>query len=126
MAGAGGDRSGFQRASRRSALRGARDTSLGRVVEMVRDGSADAALSAGNSGAFLAIALVRHWSLIQIGASTPPALDGWFIVSKAFRENLEWAVVVPGDDEMSPAVAQLLAELSARGVIIHDSRFGAW
>jgi hypothetical protein len=74
----------------------------------------------------VAIALVRHWSLIQIGASTPPALDGWFIVSKAFRENLEWAVVVPGDDEMSPAVAQLLAELSARGVIIHDSRFGAW
>ena len=41
------------------ALRGSRDTSLGMVVEMVRDGRADAALSAGNSGAFLAIALVR-------------------------------------------------------------------
>jgi glycerol-3-phosphate acyltransferase PlsX len=41
------------------ALRGSRDTSLGTVVEMVRDGRADAALSAGNSGAFLAIALVR-------------------------------------------------------------------
>jgi hypothetical protein len=74
----------------------------------------------------VAIALVRHWSLIQIGAGTPPPLDGWCIVSKAFRENLEWAVVVPGDDEMSPAVTQLLAELSARGVVIHDSRFGTW
>lgn len=74
----------------------------------------------------VAIALVRHWSLIQIGAPTPPPLDGWIIVSKAFRENLEWAVVVPGADEMSPAVAQLLAELSARGVVIHDSRYGAW
>jgi len=41
------------------AMRNARGTSLGHVVEMVRDGSADAALSAGNSGAFLAIALVR-------------------------------------------------------------------
>lgn len=41
------------------ALRGSRETSLGQVVEMVRDGRADAALSAGNSGAFLAIALVR-------------------------------------------------------------------
>jgi hypothetical protein len=74
----------------------------------------------------VAIALVRHWSLIQIDAATRPVLDAWRIVSKAFRENLEWAVVVPGDDEVSPAVAQLLAELSARGVVIHDSRFGAW
>ena len=41
------------------AMRNARGTSLGEVVEMVRDGRADAALSAGNSGAFLAIALVR-------------------------------------------------------------------
>jgi glycerol-3-phosphate acyltransferase PlsX len=40
------------------AMRNARGTSLGHVVEMVRDGSADAALSAGNSGAFLAIGLL--------------------------------------------------------------------
>jgi hypothetical protein len=37
----------------------------------------------------IAIALVRHWSLIQIGAVTPPALDRWLIISRACRENLE-------------------------------------
>jgi len=74
----------------------------------------------------IAIGLVRHWSLIQIGAATPYPLDQWLIVSRAFRENLEWAVLVSGDGEMSPAVAQLLDELSARGIAIHDSRSGAW
>ena len=73
-----------------------------------------------------AIALVRHWSLIQIGAATPHPLDRWLIVSNAFRENLEWAVVVPGDGEISPAVTKLLDELSARGITIRDSRFGPW
>ena len=73
-----------------------------------------------------ALALVRHWSLIQIGASTPPSLDRWHISIREFRENLEWAVVVPGDGEISKAVAELLGELSARGVTIHDSRFGSW
>ena len=68
----------------------------------------------------IAFALVRHWSLIQIGVNTPPTLDGWHIVSREFRENLEWAVVVPGDGEMSPAVTRLLDELSARGITIHD------
>jgi hypothetical protein len=74
----------------------------------------------------VAIALVRHWSLIQIGAATPYPLTRWLIVSRAFRENLEWAVVVPGDGEMSATVTRLLDELSARGIAIHDSRFGAW
>jgi glycerol-3-phosphate acyltransferase PlsX len=41
------------------ALRNARGTSLGDAVEMMRNGEADAVVSAGNSGAFLAIALVR-------------------------------------------------------------------
>jgi len=66
----------------------------------------------------VALELVRHWSLIQIGATTPPSLDQWHIVTKEFRENLEWAVVIPGDAEMSPAVTQLLEELSARGIDI--------
>ena len=74
----------------------------------------------------VAIALVRHWSLIQIGAATPHPFDRWLIVSRAFRENLKWAVVVPGDGEMSPAVTRLLDELLARGIAIHDSRFGVW
>jgi hypothetical protein len=67
----------------------------------------------------IALALVRHWSLIQIGSTTPPPLDQWRIVSKAFREDLEWVVVVPGDGEISQAVTKLLDELSARGVTIH-------
>ena len=66
-----------------------------------------------------ALALCRHWSIIQIGATTPPALDRWQIVPKEFRENLEWAVVVAGDGAISDAVTKLLDELSARGVTIH-------
>jgi hypothetical protein len=73
-----------------------------------------------------ALALARHWSTIQIGSATPPALDPWRIVSREFRENLQWAVVVPGDGEISRAVTQLLDELSARGIVLHNSRFGSW
>ena len=69
----------------------------------------------------VALALVRHWSLIQIGAITPPVLEGWQIITKEFRENLEWAVIVPGDSATSPAVAQLLAELKERGITPHEA-----
>ena len=72
-----------------------------------------------------AIALVRHWSLIQIGGTVPRSLKGWSIGTQEFRENLEWAVVVPAD-ETSPAVTQLLDELAARGVAIHNSGGSAW
>jgi glycerol-3-phosphate acyltransferase PlsX len=41
------------------ALRYADQTSLGVAVNLLRDGKADAVVSAGNSGAFLAVALVR-------------------------------------------------------------------
>ena len=61
-------------------------------------------------------ALTRHWSLIQIGAKTPPHLRQWTISSKEFRENLEWAVIVTGEVPITPAVTQLLSELSARGI----------
>jgi hypothetical protein len=74
----------------------------------------------------VALALVRHWSLIQVGAATPPGLDRWRIVSREFRENLKWAVVVPGDGTMSAAVRALLQELAARGVIIHDAQLEPW
>jgi hypothetical protein len=74
----------------------------------------------------VALALVRHWSLIQIGITTPGHFGQWEITTREFRENLEWAVIAPGDREISPAVKQLLSELSARGITIHDSdsRFG--
>lgn len=65
-----------------------------------------------------AVALARHWSIIRIGAATPPELLAWTITSKEFRENLQWAVVVPGEGDHSPAVVQLLAELAARGILI--------
>jgi hypothetical protein len=66
-------------------------------------------------------ALARCWSIIQIGGASPPALAPWRISSREFRENLQWAVIVPGDGEISPAVAVLLSELSARGVAIHSA-----
>lgn len=63
-----------------------------------------------------ALELVRHWSVIQIGATTPAHLKTWTISTREFRENLEWAIVVAGERDVSPAVAQLLDELSARGI----------
>jgi hypothetical protein len=69
-----------------------------------------------------ALALARHWSIIQIGGTTPPSLQRWSIVTRAFREDLAWAVSLPGDGEMTPAVAVLLSELSARGIAIRNDR----
>jgi hypothetical protein len=77
-------------------------------------------------GRSTALDLVRHWSLIQVGATTPEQLAQWRISSREFRENLEWAIIVPGDGEIEPAVSQLLAELSARGIPIHDVRTALW
>ena len=77
-------------------------------------------------GRAVAIELARHWSLIQIDQKPPPELHRWRISSKEYRENLEWAVLVPGDGEISPAVSQLLHELAERGIVIHDSRVGGW
>jgi len=74
----------------------------------------------------VALALVRQWSLIQIGVIKPSLLDQWRIISRAFREDLTWAVVIPGDGEISPAVKTLLDELSSRAITIHQSRFGPW
>ncbi|MGB8523210.1 MAG: hypothetical protein WCD43_09600 [Candidatus Acidiferrales bacterium] len=65
-----------------------------------------------------ALALARHWSIIQIGDEKSLSFEQWQIRTKEFRENLEWAVVVPGDGDISPAVSQLLAELSARGIAV--------
>jgi hypothetical protein len=63
-----------------------------------------------------ALALARHWSIIQIGRNTPPELERWQISTKEFREDLEWAMIVPGLGEPSEAVKGLLGELQARGV----------
>jgi hypothetical protein len=78
-----------------------------------------------------ALALARHWSIIPIVPAgqereTPWALRRWRISTREFRENLQWAVVVSGDGDMTPAVARLLSELSARGIAIHHTRDGSW
>jgi hypothetical protein len=77
-------------------------------------------------GRNVSLALVQHWSLIEIGAITPNELTEWRISTSEFRENLEWAVIVPGEAAVSSAVVQLLIELSARGIRIYDSKFEVW
>jgi glycerol-3-phosphate acyltransferase PlsX len=72
------------------ALRNADETRFGVAVNLVRDGRADAVVSAGNSGAFLAIALVR---LRTIAGVARPAI----------------AVVYPGEER-----ARRRARLAAR------------
>ncbi len=67
-----------------------------------------------------ALGLARHWSLIEIGAPAPAWLARWSISSQEFRENLEWAVIVPGEGRRNPAVTQLLDELAARGIAVQD------
>jgi hypothetical protein len=56
--------------------------------------------------------------MIQIGA---PAPDHDRISTREFRENLEWAIVLPGDGEVTEGVRRLLAELTARGVKVFPS-----
>ncbi len=74
-------------ASPSQALRGADETSLGIAVNLVRDGAADAVVSAGNSGAFLAVALVRLRTIAGIArpaiAAVLPAQGGPIVILDA-------------------------------------------
>ena len=74
----------------------------------------------------MALAIVRYWSIIQIGEVKSSSFGQWQFKAKEFRENLEWAVIVPGDRGVSPAVGQLLEELSTRGVAIRRLPAGCW
>ncbi|MHB8145842.1 MAG: phosphate acyltransferase PlsX [Vulcanimicrobiaceae bacterium] len=62
------------------ALRAAGRSSLGIAVNLVKSGSADAVVSAGNSGAFLAIALIKLRTIEGVArpaiATVWPALNG--------------------------------------------------
>jgi glycerol-3-phosphate acyltransferase PlsX len=64
----------------KAALRSADRSSLGIAVNMVKAGDADAVVSAGNSGAFLAIALIKLRTIEGISrpaiATVWPALNG--------------------------------------------------
>jgi phosphate acyltransferase len=69
------------------ALRRCDTTSLGIAVDLVRDGGADAVVSAGNSGAFLAIALIRLRTIEGIArpaiAAVLPGKDGPIVLIDA-------------------------------------------
>jgi glycerol-3-phosphate acyltransferase PlsX len=58
-----------------AAVRRGASTSMGKMVDLVRDGTAQAAFSAGNSGAFLAIATVRLRTLP--GIARPAIATAW-------------------------------------------------
>jgi hypothetical protein len=73
-----------------------------------------------------ALALAWRRSIIQIGQAKSSPFGQWQIKSKEFRENLELAVIVPGDREPSLGATQLPGELSARGVTIRRLRTGCW
>ena len=58
-----------------AAVRRGAATSMGKMVDLVRDGTANAAFSAGNSGAFLAIATIRLRTLP--GIARPAIATAW-------------------------------------------------
>jgi glycerol-3-phosphate acyltransferase PlsX len=66
------------------ALRSADRTSLGMAVNAIKAGEADAVVSAGNSGAFLAIALIKLRTIQGIArpaiATVWPAVNGWTVL----------------------------------------------
>ena len=69
------------------AVRNAEGTSLGVAVDLVRDGKADAVVSAGNSGAFLGIALIRLRTIAGIArpaiGAVLPGRDGPVVLCDA-------------------------------------------
>jgi hypothetical protein len=71
-----------------------------------------------------AVEIARHWSIVQIGGEKSGRFGNWEIRTQEFRENLEWAVIVPGDGEISLGVLKLLAEISGRGVEIRQCSRG--
>lgn len=73
-----------------------------------------------NPSARQARALAWNWErpTLESPKQSGPDLSAWSICTKAFREHLEWAVVIEGDGPHSDAVAQLLHELQARGIAI--------
>jgi hypothetical protein len=69
----------------------------------------------------MARALVMEWAHPMLGRAPDARLAGWSIRTKAFREELAWAVVVHSDEPYGAAVSQLLAELRERGLPIRKA-----
>jgi hypothetical protein len=72
-----------------------------------------------------ALELAREWSMIRIGSKAPDGLAVWTISTREFREDLEWAIAIADEGPPSPAVAQLLEEMRARGIAIETARADA-
>ena len=62
-----------------------------------------------------AAALARNWLVVQIGEAKSQKFEKWEIRNKEFRENLEWAVMMPGDRDTWPRVLELLAPDCRKG-----------
>jgi hypothetical protein len=62
--------------------------------------------------------IVMEFTVVEIGKAPASTFEKWEIRNKEFRENLEWAVIVPADTEITRGVSQLLGELAERGVLI--------
>jgi hypothetical protein len=63
--------------------------------------------------------LAWGWEMPMPGR--PPAdTSPWTIVTRAWREELAWAVVLRSDEPHSVAVAGLLEELRQRGVAVAE------
>ncbi len=88
------------------------------MVGILVHGNTHYILSGPRPTAGEAVALARNWSVVQIGETKSQKFEKWEIRNKEFRENLEWAVIMPGDRDTSPGVLELLAEIAARGVEI--------
>ena len=69
--------------------------------------------------------LAWRWEVPAPGITAAPEELPWRIVTKAFREELEWAVVLEGSSPRTAAVEALLAELEARAVAVHRGP-GPW
>jgi hypothetical protein len=66
--------------------------------------------------------ITREFTLVEIGKNPANSFEKWEIRNKEFRDNLEWAVIVPADTEVTHGVSQLLGELAERGVVIRSCR----
>jgi hypothetical protein len=88
------------------------------MVGILVHGNTHYILSGPRPTAGEAVALARNWSVLQIGEAKSQKFEKWEIRNKEFRENLQWAVIVPGERETSPGVLELLTEIAARGVEI--------
>jgi hypothetical protein len=109
-----------------AVLRTFRGRSEGEMVGILIHGNNHYILSGPAPSEAEALELARHWGVVQIGEQKSASIKQWEIREREFRENLEWAVVVPGEQEVSPAASELLRELAERGVVISSCSKGCW